>query len=249
MTAYRITNWDRLYETAETRKIKRLAWVPTRNKHDGLGFRRMTREKDPCELFTAWNLMLQIASKGEGKDRGTLTREGQPLEPEDLQMMTGFPSRIFKRGIEFFSSHNIAWLEKIREISGQPPDDIRTTSGCHPAEQKEQNRTEQKEEKEIQGGTPKTESPPSIALNRDSWTWTGITDADRTAWASAYPAVNLDSEIAAAAQWCRTAGAKGYKSRYDRFIVGWLKRAQDKGGGNGAAAHQFGRDTRKVTLS
>lgn len=161
MTAYRITNWDRLYETAETRKIKRLAWVPTRNKHDGLGFRRMTREKDPCELFTAWNLMLQIASKGEGKDRGTLTREGQPLEPEDLQMMTGFPSRIFKRGIEFFSSHNIAWLEKIREISGQPPDDLRTTSGCHPAEQKEQNRTEQKEEGAASATPTKRFEPPA----------------------------------------------------------------------------------------
>lgn len=148
MTAYRIANWDRLYENSETRKIKRLSWVPTRNKHDGLGFRLMVRDPRKVELFCAWNLILQIASKGEGKERGTLVRDGLPLSPDDLGMMTGYPPGIFKHGLEFFSNPKVAWLEHMHEISGESPE----VSGACPAEQ---NRTEGTEQNTLGADAPR----------------------------------------------------------------------------------------------
>lgn len=90
------------------------------------------------------------------------------------------------------------------------------------------------DQEEDRGGPAQKQPTPRIELNRSSWNWENISEADRRAWSVAYPAVSLDSELAAAAQWCRTAGNKGYKSRYDRFLTGWLKRAQDRGGGNGS---------------
>lgn len=116
---YAISHWQEVFETAETRKLKHLRWVPVPNKHDGLGFRRIARERDRCELFTAWNLMVQVASKGPPEQRGKLQREDQPLSPEDLGDMTGFPATIFSRAFTFFSSPAMCWLtcEQSRELS------------------------------------------------------------------------------------------------------------------------------------
>lgn len=64
--------------------------------------------------------------------------------------------------------------------------------------------------------------------------WEGITDERKTLWAKAYPAVDLDSELAAAAVWAME-NPKNAKSNWGRFLTAWLKRSQDrapaKGGG------------------
>lgn len=46
-------------------------------------------------------------------------------------------------------------------------------------------------------------------------------------WAKAYPAINVDNEIAKAAAWIAS-NPKNKKSAYDRFLNGWLNRAQDR---------------------
>lgn len=107
---YQIAHWDEHFETSETRKLKSLSWVPTPDKHDGLGFRRLAAEKDACELFGAWNLILQIASRGRPGSRGRLARDGVGLSAADLALMTGFPERIFTRALEFFSHPRQGWL-------------------------------------------------------------------------------------------------------------------------------------------
>lgn len=114
MILYRIANWEVLFETYETKKLTHLKWVPVPNKHDGLGFRRVAAQKNRCELFTAWNLILQVASKGRKQtDRGVLRRDGRPLTPEDFAIMTGFPPSIFETALEFFSSPQMGWLEVV----------------------------------------------------------------------------------------------------------------------------------------
>lgn len=116
MRLYRIANWESLFETYETKKLTHLKWVPVPNKHDGLGFRRVAAQKNRCELFTAWNLILQVASKGRKQtDRGILRRDGRPLTPEDFAIMTGFPPSIFETALEFFSSPQMGWLEVVAQ--------------------------------------------------------------------------------------------------------------------------------------
>jgi hypothetical protein len=60
--------------------------------------------------------------------------------------------------------------------------------------------------------------------------WQGITDADRSTWAEAFPACNLDIELLRATEWLKTNTAKAKKSNWRKFLVGWLSRSQDKGG-------------------
>ena len=60
--------------------------------------------------------------------------------------------------------------------------------------------------------------------------WSGITDADRKAWAVAYPACDLTRQLAAMDQWLRANPAKARRSAWRRFVTSWLSRSQDRGG-------------------
>ena len=60
--------------------------------------------------------------------------------------------------------------------------------------------------------------------------WQGITDADRSTWATAFPACTLNIELVRAAEWLRANPTKARKSNWRRFLVSWLTRSQDKGG-------------------
>lgn len=121
MKHYRIKDWTR-YETHETRKIKSLSWVPIPNKHDGLAFKRIAQRPDACEIFAAWVLMLQVASKGPQDQRGLLERDGIPLSPDDLRMMTGYPSASFAKAYDVLSSASVGWLEVYKESPAVPGD-------------------------------------------------------------------------------------------------------------------------------
>ena len=140
MKLYSIRNWDN-FETCETRKLEYLKWVPTPNKHDGLGFRRMAAQRNRCELFAGWNLIFQVASKGrKGSERGRLIRDGVPLSAEDLAIMTGFPASVFQTALDFFSSPQIGWLLIDNKEDAEPPvlsGDSPGSTGINPAEGKE----------------------------------------------------------------------------------------------------------------
>lgn len=129
---YRIANWETFFETYETKKLAVLKWVPTPNKHDGLGFRRMAAQKNRCELFTAWNLILQTASKGRKSERGSLQRGGKALTPDDFAMMTGFPAPIFEAALLFFSSEEMGWLSVDNELTGSNPAEVPATTAPPP---------------------------------------------------------------------------------------------------------------------
>ena len=94
---------------------------------------------------------------------------------------------------------------------------------------------------EIQPAAPvaptETRKPRSRSQPTDSirWTpaagWEGITAEDRAAWATAYPACDVARELAAAGEWLRANPEKAHKSRWRSFLVRWLSRSQDRGGG------------------
>ena len=109
--AYQIRDWDKLFERAQSRKCDRIHWVATPNKHDGKGFRRIARHPKCCEIFTAWILIMQVASKQS--QRGLLVDNDGPITTEDLADKTGYPEKIFKLAFEVLSGPKIGWLEKI----------------------------------------------------------------------------------------------------------------------------------------
>lgn len=122
---YRVANWNETYETHETRKLETLRWVAIPNRLDGLGYRRVAQDKRRAELFSAWVLIIEIASRGRKEERGTLSRDGQPLTAEDLGLMTGFPADLFEAAFTFFTRPQMGWLEcvDISSASDSPGND------------------------------------------------------------------------------------------------------------------------------
>lgn len=117
---YRIKNWDMWYEKAQTRRCKNMSWVATPNRHDGSGYRRVAEHERNCELFCAWCLILQVASRMP--KRGLLVKDGRALTESDLAYMTGFPKEIFSLAFTVLIGSGIGWLERVAgdEIPGNP---------------------------------------------------------------------------------------------------------------------------------
>jgi hypothetical protein len=122
---WRIKDWNRLFETSESRKIKSLSKVMVPNKHDGKGFSRISRRPDACEIFCAWILMLQLASKMP--IRGDLADGDGPLSYESMADKTRYPATIFETACKVLSSNEIRWIEDVQpgdcpDVPGDCPD-------------------------------------------------------------------------------------------------------------------------------
>lgn len=148
MRFYSIANWKECFETNETRKLVNLQWWKKPNKHDGLGFRRMAQQPNRIELYCAWNLIGDIASRSSKDQRGKLIRDGRALTSEDLALMTGFPREIFETAFEFFSRPDMGWLVVSPEVPADSPGTL--------ADSPEKPTT-------TQGSTVSTESPGTPA--------------------------------------------------------------------------------------
>lgn len=112
MSAYHITDWEKHYDPPEAQFHKDLTWIRFPNRFDTLTFRKLATEKDAPDLFTAWVLIVQIASKT--KYRGCLVRHDDPIEAGDMALMTGFPEQIFKKALKYFSDPKIGWIEAMK---------------------------------------------------------------------------------------------------------------------------------------
>jgi len=81
-------------------------------------------------------------------------------------------------------------------------------------------------------------SVSNISFNKNLKVWEGITEKDRARWGEAYPACDIDIELAKMKEWILSNPAKGKKSNYRRFITNWLSRVQDRGG-SGPGGRKF----------
>jgi hypothetical protein len=105
---YKIREWDRHFEVAQTRKVDRMNWVALPVKHDGLGFRRIMAMPDGAAIYGAWVLLLQVAAKCP--TRGVLADENGPLDIDDLEMKTGCASKVFSAALKVLTSNRIGWI-------------------------------------------------------------------------------------------------------------------------------------------
>lgn len=81
--------------------------------------------------------------------------------------------------------------------------------------------------------------PPPPKSKEIAWNpidgFIGITEADTAAWAEAFPALEIKSQIARAHQWLLANPTKRKKA-VRRFLVAWLTRSQERGGDRGQSA-------------
>lgn len=74
---------------------------------------------------------------------------------------------------------------------------------------------------------------PRTRNNRIGYDWqthkfTGIGDEELMAWQEAHPAISVPDQLERAGLWLKANPTKR-KSNYERFILNWLSRAQDRG--------------------
>lgn len=117
--AYRIKNWDMNFEKAQTRQCNKASWVAIPNKHDGKSFRRITKHDRAAEIFAAWILIVQVASKMP--ERGLLVDDDGPLDAEDMSDKTGFSAGMFTLAFSVLAEPRIGWIENMDgEIADKP---------------------------------------------------------------------------------------------------------------------------------
>jgi hypothetical protein len=120
MYTVRVRGWSDLFETAETRKLKNLRWVPVPTGHDTSGYRRCMRLADGTRIYGAWVLLLAMAASAPAGRRGDLvSRDGSPLTIDEMADRTGAPAEDFLDAIKALSNPRIGWLA-IEDETGQP---------------------------------------------------------------------------------------------------------------------------------
>lgn len=84
------------------------------NTHKGNGYAALCQHEKAVELFTAFILIIEVASSLKGKARGTLISEnGKPIDAKQLAFITHFPAEIFELAFTELVKEEIGWLEII----------------------------------------------------------------------------------------------------------------------------------------
>jgi len=105
---YRINKWDEYFENNRSKKVRDLAWVPVPNRHDGENYSMIMAHENGAEIFAAWVLIIQVASKCE--PRGTLVRDGgKPHTPKTLSIKTRAPESWFNIALKYLAQET-DWL-------------------------------------------------------------------------------------------------------------------------------------------
>jgi len=164
---YRINKWDEYFENNRSKKVRDLAWVPVPNRHDGENYSMIMAHENGAEIFAAWVLIIQVASKCE--PRGTLVRDGgKPHTPKTLSVKTRAPESWFNVALEYLAQET-DWLiaEGLAEDCHPPatqvppachPTATQVPPDCHPPASQVTKKERKKEGKEVEAALPFSDS-------------------------------------------------------------------------------------------
>lgn len=95
-------------------------------------------------------------------------------------------------------------------------------------EQEQEQNKEQKQNKTTYAANDKNRSPlKQSKIEFVDGEFKNIPEKRIEAWKKAYPAIDIQTEILDAAEWL-IANPSNHKSNYQRYLVNWFKRSQDK---------------------
>lgn len=257
--AWRVVDWAARYENNRSRELKHLTWFPCPNSFDQDPWAAMV-EAGP-DVVAAWIAVLISASRSPV--RGDLLKpDGRPHDARSLARSSQIPAESFAKCIDIAIREAVLECVNPAEGCGIPAgrcDNPAEGCGISGVElELELNRTEgnKKKNPECTASAKPAAAPVAVwgkgAIRYvvESATWEGITPADMTAWAAAYPAVDIPRQLAAAAAWVRANPKQGRKANYGRFIAGWLSRDQDRGGrAASGGGRNNGHPTQRRTLA
>ena len=125
---YKIKDWQKHFENNRSRTVEKLSWVAVPNSHDGENFTQIITAKNGAEIFAAWVLLVQVASKCQ--PRGTLLRgDGRPHDSASLSLKTRAPEKWFELCLKFLTE-NTDWLEFEDIADGCQPTVRQVSADC-----------------------------------------------------------------------------------------------------------------------
>lgn len=108
---YRIRDWAKHYENADSRKrVKLMEWVRIPTRQDGKGFRRLITNGG-AECFGIWVLLVQLATKMP--TRGIFRDDDGDLTDADFADIFGVPVESVRKTLDLLCSDGVRWLERV----------------------------------------------------------------------------------------------------------------------------------------
>lgn len=104
----RIKNWESVFESAESRRHKTLAWVAVPTRMTGRGFRRVVNHPEGARILGAWLMIVEVAATCP--KRGTLSSADGAFTTEDLSLITGLKVEDFNLALSVLCSPSIGWV-------------------------------------------------------------------------------------------------------------------------------------------
>ena len=141
--ALRIRDWDKHFESAASRKLKRLEWIAIPNKTEGEGYMALVDHPDGAAHLGAWYAIVECASRQ--KIRGNLPPGLSRIDGGICQDISGIcraigkisqlPSAVFEAVIPRLLQ--IGWIEEFEcEVQDTRAQD-RPSNGVQPTENKQ----------------------------------------------------------------------------------------------------------------
>jgi hypothetical protein len=154
---YRVRGWDRVFETADSRRQKTLNWISIPLGFDSDGFVKLIEDfgDDAPSIYGAWVALTVVAARCHV--RGVLcTSAGEGFSPSRLVFLTRFPRSVFEKLIEWASSQRVGWLEVL------PSDQVKIMlNGCQSVEKRSAIDLQDKTDKTKQDKTQPHPTRPS----------------------------------------------------------------------------------------
>jgi len=122
------------------------------------------------------------------------------------------------------------------KASANAPTNATSVNSALPREDKRREEYIQKEEGEEERGRAREEELLKVEVvhSEPIWQkdhgWQGISAEEKQRWKLAYPACDIERQLLQMDIWLRANPAESHKTQWMKFITGWLKREQDKGG-------------------
>lgn len=125
MKAYRIDRWPDIYENNKSREVETLSYYLQPNKLVGEGIGYLLMLPDGLEIYGVFGFLKSLASTtSPPKLRGWLYRNGSPLTPERIEMLTRIPKEKIVRALDVLASAPVNWM-----VHEEMPDTTATPRG------------------------------------------------------------------------------------------------------------------------
>ena len=249
MLDFKIKDWERHFFLKESSKHAEVTWTKFPVSTESISYKRLMAFREGRDAYCVFVAIVQMVARK--RLPGVLRHGDTSIEVEDIALATGLPAKLVQNAINRLALPSIGWLQPVadRSETDSPPVENRPATGGQPVNERRKTALEVEEEKEeekTKGISPAaaqlppsgaSEAPPVPAKPKPppvNWDplggWRGIDERRRAAWAAAYPACNLDRQLAAMHAWLTANPERARKSNYERFITNWLKKEQDRGG-------------------